>query len=264
MRKLSILLLGLPLILLAFVLSDSFVGMGNESKLMDSSAVVVDSAAIKARFENLTEADYKAVADSLGIEVPLIKAVVLIEAGPGLKGFWKPGVPIINFDLSMFQKVARQRKINLQPYRTSHPVVFAAPRVRQYGSRQAAQYARLDAAMSIDTVSALEGTFWGMFQIGGFNWASCSCSSVGEFVHRMSLSEREQLDLFAAFITHRGLVKYLKAHNWAAFSLRYNGPLYKQRGYDTKLLRAYTRFVREMESGDTIRSRPGKQVTPIR
>ena len=251
MRKFAILLLGMPLILIlvAFVMSESSAGMTGNG-IADSSAVTVDSAAMKSRFEYLTEEDYKEVADSLGLEVPVIKAVVLIEAGPGLKGFWKPGMPLINFDVTMFRKSAMKRKINLTPYRTSHSVVFTAPKIRKYGSLQAAQYVRLDSAMTIDSVAALEGTFWGMFQIGGFNWFNCQCSSIDEFVDKMKRSERDQLDLFAAFITQLGLVKYLKSHKWAAFALRYNGPSYKRRGYDTKLANAYKRFSQEMSENN--------------
>ncbi|MDE6490768.1 MAG: N-acetylmuramidase family protein [Muribaculaceae bacterium] len=207
-----------------------------------TDTVDVDTVALVQRYERLTDADYEAVASCLGVEVAAIKAVVLIEAGPGLKGFYEPGVPIINFDLAMFRKFAGRRNVKLSSYRKSHAVVFSSPDVSHYGSRQAAQHARLSAAMEIDSLSAIEGTFWGMFQIGGFNWRNCGCGSIGEFVQRMSLSEREQLDLFAAFITKCGMVKYLKSRNWAAFALRYNGPSYKQRGYDAKMAAAYRRF----------------------
>ena len=154
----------------------------------------------------------------------------------------------------MFRKFAAKRKVNLSTYTKTHPVVFAALNSKRYGSRQAAQYARFEAALTIDSVAAIEGTFWGMFQIGGFNWRLCKCASVDEFVMKMGRSEHDQLALFAEFITARGLVKYLKAHNWAAFALRYNGPSYKQRGYDTKIASAYARFAREQAtaSADTV------------
>lgn len=216
----------------------------------DGCVAVADTAAADtavARYECLTESDYEEVAADLGIEVAAIKAVVLIEAGPGLKGFYQPGVPIINFDLAMFRKFAGRHGVKLSAYRKSHAIVFSSPDVSRYGSRQAAQHARLASAMEIDSVSAIEGTFWGMFQIGGFNWRNCGCASIGELVVRMSMSEREQLDLFAAFITRCGMVKYLKARNWAAFALRYNGPSYRQRGYDTKMAEAYRRFSSKAE-----------------
>ncbi len=194
------------------------------------------------RYMQLTDDDYRAVADELGINVACIKAVVSIEAGAKAEGFNKDHTPIINFDVSMFRKYARQRGINTTAYHRSHAVVFAAPNTAKYGSYQAAQYARLLSAMTIDTVAALEGTFWGMFQIGGFNWKVCGCESVQQFVFRMAWSEREQLELFAAFITSRNLVRYLRERNWSAFALRYNGPGYKRQRYDERMAVAYRKF----------------------
>lgn len=247
MRKPAVLFLCLSVLLAASAFFCSISGV--DSAVRDSpDSLDVDSAAFIARYEFLTDSDYISIADSLGIEVAVIKAVVLIEAGPGLKGFWKPGLPVVNFDLVMFRKSAARRKIDLSSYTRTHPVVFAPLDRRRFGSRQAAQHARLDSAMTIDSVAAIEGTFWGMFQIGGFNWRTCRCGSVDEFVMKMSRSERDQLDLFAAFITGRGLVRYLKNHDWDAFSLRYNGPSYKKRGYDSKLAKAYARFSREQKA----------------
>lgn len=194
------------------------------------------------RYSRLSEADYAEVAAELGISVACIKAVVEIETGDKGEGFGPDSLPLINFDVTMFRKYARQRGVNLAAVQSSHPVVFAKPNLKRYRTMQAAQYARLHSAMDIDTVAALEGTFWGMFQIGGFNWKLCGCESVQQFVSRMSYSEREQLELFAAFITARNLDKYLVKLDWAAFALRYNGPGYKKHGYDTKMAAAYRRF----------------------
>lgn len=195
----------------------------------------------------LTEDDYKEVAEELGVEVAAIKAVVDIETGRTHIGFWAPGKPLINFDLSIYRSIAPRHGVNLAEARRRHPEIFNKPNVRKYGSQQAAQQARLDAAMSIDKASALESVFWGMFQIGGFNWKKCGTSSVYEFVELMSRSERDQLELFAAFCMNNNLVKYIKNKNWAAFSLRYNGPGYKKLGYDTKMAAAYQKFKRESD-----------------
>ncbi len=80
-----------------------------------------------------------------------------------------------------------------------------------------------------------------MFQIGGFNWKKCGCSSLEEFEELMSRSERDQLNLFAEFITTSGLLKHLKAKNWAAFARGYNGPAYARRAYHTRMATAYAR-----------------------
>lgn len=209
------------------------------------TAAVTDSipeADRAIRYERLSEEDYQEVAEELGIEVAAIKAVVEIEAGPGQKGFWQPGKPIINFDLSIYRKYAPMHGVNLTDARKQAPLIFKSPDRKRYGSQQAAQYARLDAAIAINRPSALESAFWGMFQIGGFNYNLCGCESVEEFVDMMSYSERAQLELFARYCEARNLTRFIRSKDWASFALRYNGKSYKSRRYDSRLATAYRKF----------------------
>ena len=158
----------------------------------------------------LTEADYREIAEELGVEPAAIHAVVEIETGKTRRGFYAEGCPIINFDLPVFRRAAARRGINLSKYSSTHPTVFSAPNIRKYGSQQRAQQARLDAALTIDSIAAIESTFWGMFQIGGFNWKLCGAESRADFVRRMQRSEYDQLRLFANYMRNTGLVQHLK------------------------------------------------------
>ena len=72
-----------------------------------SSIASVPPEDVESRYSSLTEEDFAYVADKLDVEVAAIKAVVLIEAGTQMKGFWSPGVPVANFDRKMY---ARFRK----------------------------------------------------------------------------------------------------------------------------------------------------------
>lgn len=207
----------------------------------DTAAAESVTDSVPTTILRLTEEDYRAVAEELGVETAAIKAVVDIEAGPQHEGFFAPGKPLVNFDLSMFRQRARHNKVNLSRYSGSHAAVFARPNARRYGSTQAAQQERLRLARTIHEATAIEGTFWGMFQIGGFNWKLCGCSDIQEFVRRMSTSEREQLELFAAFIKSIGIDKALRNKDWATFARRYNGPSYASRGYHTRMAKAYQR-----------------------
>ncbi|MCM1293744.1 MAG: N-acetylmuramidase family protein [Bacteroides sp.] len=202
------------------------------------------------RIIRLTEDDYREVAEELGVETAAIKAVVDIEAGKQHQGFFAPGKPLVNFDLSMFRQFARKNGINLSRYSKSHSTVFASPNARRYGSTQAAQQERLRLARTIDNRTGIEGTFWGMFQIGGFNWKLCGCSNIEEFVEKMSRSERDQLELFAQFIKNSGMLPALKSKNWAQFARRYNGASYASRGYHTRMASAYARH-KALESKST-------------
>lgn len=192
----------------------------------------------------LTDDDYKQVADSLGVEPAAIKAVVEIETGRKFEGFADDGRPVINFDLSIYRQQLAKHGLSITAAQKAAPTAFKAPDVRKYGSRQAAQWARLEAALEFDEETALESVFWGMFQIGGFNWKLLGKSSVREFVELMSRSEQDQLELFAEFCRARNLVRYIRAKDWAAFSLRYNGPGFEAQNYHGKMAAAYARHRR--------------------
>lgn len=190
----------------------------------------------------LTEEDFEEAAKALDVDVATIKAVIEIEAGPAHQGFYAPHKPLINFDLKMFNSMASKHKFNLNKYRKTHAEVFTRPNKRKYGSHQAAQQARLEQAMTIHPDIAIEGTFWGMFQIGGFNWKKCGAESLEDFVERMSTSEREQLMMFVEFIKNSGMQPLLKKKDWTAFARKYNGAGYARRGYHTRLAKAYAKF----------------------
>lgn len=217
----------------------------------DSEIFVIGNDTVRLRFTDevaaersgpLTEQDIIEVAQALGVEVASVKAILDIEAGTTHRGFWSEGKPLINFDLGVFRQMASRNRVNLSRYTTSHSEVFGRPNIARYGSQQAAEQARLDRAMDIDSVTAIEGTFWGMFQIGGFNWRLCGTSSPQEFLRLMSRSERDQLELFGEFISRTGLLPALKARNWSAFARGYNGPSYASRGYHRRLASAYAKY----------------------
>lgn len=218
-----------------------------------------DSAEIKARvdslpeqdgnnrFETLTDQDFKLVADELGVEVAAIKAVVSIEAGSQMKGFFAPGVPVINFDRAMYNRFRGKAADKAGAKGEKVPSGLSG-----YGLRE---WTQLVNARRVNRDGANMGTFWGMFQIGGFNYKLCGCDSVQEMVDLMSMSELEQLELFAAFIRNTGMLQALKDKNWAAFARKYNGASYARRGYHTRMANAYARFkkqYKEQAPADTV------------
>ncbi len=188
----------------------------------------------------LTTEDYEEVAADLGVEPAAIRAIVEIETGRTHSGFHSEGKPIINFDLPIFRRAAARRGINLSKH--SGSPAMQAVNIKKYGGQQAAQQARLDAAMAIDSIAAIESTFWGMFQIGGFNWKLCGMPSREDFVKLISRSEYDQLRIFANYMENTGLLRHLKEKNWAAFARIYNGPSYATRGYHTRMAAAYKKY----------------------
>lgn len=190
-------------------------------------------ADIATRYDKLTEEDFRLVAQELGVEVAAIKAVVIIEAGTQMKGFWAPGIPVINFDRSMYNRF--RSKAGGKPAKGESVPAGLTGYARQ-------EWTLLINARKVNDRGANMGTFWGMFQIGGFNYKLCGCETVDEMVKLMSDSELQQLELFAAFIKNSGMLSALKSKNWAEFARKYNGPGYARRGYHTRMANAYSKF----------------------
>lgn len=187
-----------------------------------------------SRYNGLTDADFELVAKELQVEVAAIKAVVEIEAGKQMKGFYAPGVPVVNFDRTMFNRF-RPKATGGKPDKGAK----VPSGLKGYALQE---WSQLINARKINDDAANMGTFWGMFQIGGFNYRQCGCESVKKFVERMSFSELEQLELFAAFITKSNMVADLRAKNWAGFARKYNGAGYARRGYHTRMATAYAKY----------------------
>lgn len=223
----------------ALLESDSVAG--TDTVADGTVAVRIDSVAGSDpdRYTHLTDDDFRRVANELQVEVAAIKAVVVIEAGKAMRGFWAPGVPIINHDRSMW---ARSGKLVTSKAKAPSNATIPAGLTSAFAKKA---WQRLINARKINIQQADMSTFWGMFQIGGFNYKLCGCSSIEEFVELMSYSELEQLELFAALITNCKYVQYLRDKNWAAFARRYNGPGYARQGYHTKMAKAYKQFKAE-------------------
>jgi len=188
----------------------------------------------KDRYTKLTDEDFRIVADELGVEIAAIKAVVLIEAGKQMKGFYAPGVPVVNFDNAMYRRCLGKAKGGKGDKNAKVPAGLSGYALREWTQLTNARRKNSDAANM--------GTFWGMFQIGGFNYKLCGCKNVDEMVELMSKSEFSQLELFAKFITNSGMLPDLQSRNWAGFARKYNGASYASRGYHTRMAAAYRKF----------------------
>lgn len=187
----------------------------------------------ETRYETLTDEDFEVVAEELGVEVAAIKAVVRIEAGAKLQGFWAPGVPVANYVQSLFKKYngkVKGRKLK----DAKVPDGLSGYALKEWTA--------LTKARRINADAADMGTYWGMFQIGGYNYKLCGCKSVEEMVDKVSESEFSQLEMFAVFIQNAGMLEALKKKDWTAFARKYNGPSYAKRGYHTRMAKEYAKF----------------------
>lgn len=193
--------------------------------------------------DKLTNEMIKDLANRLGIEPALLKAVQIVEAA-GRDGFLSDGRPQILFEghimYKEFHKKFPDRDLAYLGKKFSMVFYPKWDKSKYFGGL--GEYKRLELAKEIDEECALKATSWGMFQIMGFNHNLCGCKDVFDFVHKMSESHEKQLELMYYFMNNSGCLKELKEKDWAGFAKKYNGPGYAQNAYDQKLRNAYENF----------------------
>lgn len=188
----------------------------------------------------ITESKYIQAARAFGLEPAVIKAVAEVESAGN--GFLPSGEPVILFEPHIFWRELRSRGIDpLQHVGGNTDILYPNWRPGAYG-KYSEQHSKLARAAAIHREAALSSASWGRFQIMGFNFYLCGCALLQEFINRMYRSEDEHLELFLNFVQSKGLMKHLKAKNWASFAYGYNGASYKTNKYHTRLAAAYTRL----------------------
>ncbi len=107
---------------------------------------------------------------------------------------------------------------------------------------QEARWRLLAAAVQLDRRAAYESTSWGLGQVMGAHWAWLGYPNIDALVAEARDGAAGQLRLMTRYIDKAGLTAALQTHDWPAFARGYNGPAYRQNGYDSRLARAYLRL----------------------
>jgi hypothetical protein len=176
---------------------------------------------------------YAQIADRYGIEEPVVRAVVSVEAGGA--GFLADGRPKILFERHVFHRLTAGRW-------DAADREISGPSPGGYRGG-AVEYDRLARAIQLDRDSALRSASWGLGQIMGFNAVHAGYGTIEGFVEAMCAGEDLQLWAFAEFVRSAGLADELDDRRWAEFAAGYNGPGYARNQYDTKLVAAYAKAV---------------------
>lgn len=183
-----------------------------------------------------TDADYTAIAQTLGCEVAAIKAVAEVESAGD--AYFSNGKPKILFEAHIFSRLTNRA------FDASNPNISSRTWNRSLYAGGIAEYGRLEEALKLNVSAALQSASWGRFQIMGFNYQACGYTTVEAFVRDMFSSETKQLDAFVGFIKHNSLDGYLKNKDWANFARGYNGPEYAANRYDVKMREAYEKYAK--------------------
>ncbi|MEX0968314.1 MAG: N-acetylmuramidase domain-containing protein [Bacteroidia bacterium] len=189
--------------------------------------------------KDLDENDIRKFAESTGLELAVVKAVIEVESSGS--GFLKDGRPKILFEGHVFWKQLKKAGVDPAPLAAANPDIIYQNWTRQHYLTGTKEHGRLEKAKKIHEEAALQSASWGLFQVMGYHWENLQYDSIHEFVAKHQESEYWHLDGFGRFIEKNNLVQYLKAKNWADFALRYNGKGYAVNKYDTKLAAAYAK-----------------------
>ncbi len=195
--------------------------------------------------DKLKDSDFAVAARDLGLPVAVVKAFAEVESRGD--GFLPDNTPVILFERHvMYQRLKEKFGLTRADALAKQYPDIINPKPGGYGTTSS-QPGRMGRAAAIDRECALESASWGLFQVMGYHWKRLGYDSLQAFINRMYASEAGQLEAFVRFIkADAGLLKALKAKDWADAARRYNGPTYdappgRVNDYDTKLANAYAR-----------------------
>jgi len=188
----------------------------------------------------ISEKQFAESARMLNVEVAAIKAVAEVESNGS--GLLADGRPKILFEPHIFWKQLRQKGIDPNLFmEENEDILYPKWKSGAYGP-VSKQHDRLERAAKINREAALLSASWGRFQVMGFNWQRCGMASLQDFINAIYKDEDAHLQLFTNYIRISHLDDELRGHDWAAFALSYNGPLYRRNRYDVKLKNAYLKY----------------------
>lgn len=202
-------------------------------------------------FQQDVKKDIANIAGRLNVEPAVLMAVVEVESG-GRFFVTVEGrdEPPIRFEGHYFD-----RRLGSEKREVARAAGLASPIAGAVANptSQAERWHLLAAAAMIDRKAAYESTSWGAGQVMGAHWAWLGYAGVDSLVADARSGAAGQIGLMARYIDKAGLAPALRARDWTAFALGYNGPGYAKNGYDRKIAAAYRRHSSAAErAGDEL------------
>jgi len=200
----------------------------------------------------LTEEQIHAAADAHQVDYPALRAVCQVESGGD--GYLPDGRIKILFERHWLWQRLLKRGLNPRVFAQDHPDLCGVkwdPEQFPYGG-QAHQWDRVAMVIAWGQKhdsehwegykkAAYESCSWGIFQQMGFHFEAAGFANIYSFKHALEESEANQLAAILRWMDGNGLLKRLRAHDWAAFVRGYNGGG-QVAVYQKKLLAAYRQF----------------------
>ena len=180
----------------------------------------------------LSEAGLQACVDALGVDPAAIWTLLAVET-KGC-GFLPDRRPLILFERHVFR---RQTK---GVFDVSHPAISSPVPGGYLGGPK--EYDRLQEALALNRVAALNSASWGIGQLMGYNAKHAGFSDVTAMVTAMQNGEDAQLSAVAKWVRANKLHTSIARHDWATFARGYNGPDFQKNQYDTRLASFFASF----------------------
>jgi hypothetical protein len=190
-------------------------------------------------FNDKTRTEIARVADRIGVERAALLAIAEVEsAGKAFAVVGGRKEPLIRFEGHYFD-----RRLPVEKRAGARAAGLADPKAGavKNPASQAARWALLARAASIDHKAAHESVSWGLGQVMGAHWAWLEYADVDALVAEARAGSGGQAALMARYIDKAGLTDAIRRRDWAAFARGYNGPDYKRHGYDRKIAAAYAK-----------------------
>ncbi len=199
-------------------------------------------------FDSQTRDEIKAVAARLAIEPAALLAIAEVEAaGRTFARVNGREEPLIRFEGHYFdRRLPAGKREEARAAGLAHPKAGAV----KNPASQAARWALLARAASIDHKAAHESVSWGLGQVMGAHWEWLGYDSVDALVAEARSGVAGQTALMVRYIEKAGLAPAIRRGDWAAFARGYNGPDYKRQGYDRKIAQACRRYAGDIDPGD--------------
>lgn len=197
----------------------------------------------------------------LGVETAALAAVAYIESA------LRPHVPVAGKrePLIRFEGHYFDRRLNDPVRAEARRLGLSSPTAGavKNPASQEARWALLNRAAKLDRKAAFESTSWGLGQVMGAHWLWLGYSGIDAFVADARDGAAGQVRLMTRYIEKAGLTAALRNRDWATFARGYNGPAYRQNGYDRKLAAAWLQFKGEPASGILRRGARGPAVLAL-
>jgi hypothetical protein len=164
----------------------------------------------------LSDDDVVALAERHDAPVVNVRAVLRVEC-PTRRGFDPvTRLPIILVEYHWFSKLTHGK------FDTSHPHI-SNPQWKgiPYPVEQSTRWKHLKEMWALDPIAAFQSVSYGLFQTMGFVFRETGCSSLLDYVRRVTRSERDQLSLFEGYLVSHKLTDALARGDWYEFA-RYN------------------------------------------